>query len=480
MSPHFIEICDVIRKIDRDKKIAIGAQMLAARVTEETAELCKACNIKFIEVGLQSTDPVVLSNVRRKENLAKFLRGVRILLATGADVHMDLIIGLPGQTLETLNRSVRFLVENRLNTRSLVNLLSVFPSSDLRKEIDKWGMKIQAEPPYRILETSTLSFEDIKEGYRRCQSLLGMGESLGYYYPVMVTHATGVVPFKKRGLPGGSRIDAGALSSRPVTRIVIDPSDRETVSSWQRWAENISRETAHTTMLWFKSHDPESDSDFMCRCLEDLSSQNPMNVWNIIIETDKVIAPDLLDKLQSAVLYQPNVLDYDHYYHLESLEKDYFRVSEQFFILHPYSRRMAEAIHVYKDINRRTLWQVHVSSMDDLLKAAEAIRDDSVPTVVLDFSLQADGNLIFNTLTTCKAQNVRRKPIWITNWVIQYVWESMNISPDQQVTILGADEHILHFEPGGNVSQIIFDRDALFEEVRKLFFLMKPSEKPVM
>ena len=58
-------------------------------------------------------DPLAMDLMDRKNNMKAFERGVRALLDVGIRVKVDLIIGLPGDTAESVRRGLDYLHANR-------------------------------------------------------------------------------------------------------------------------------------------------------------------------------------------------------------------------------------------------------------------------------------------------------------------------------------------------------------------------------
>lgn len=127
-----------------------------------------------LEVGVQTWDPGVARRVRRAldrtavdETLRFLIRDVR------AAVHADLIAGLPGETLASFAEGFDHLVA--LEAAELqVGLLKSLPGTEIRRTAQAEGLVFSPDPPYEILATPELSFEDLQRLARlaRCWELL--------------------------------------------------------------------------------------------------------------------------------------------------------------------------------------------------------------------------------------------------------------------------------------------------------------------
>jgi hypothetical protein len=88
-------------------------------------------------------------------------RGVRALLDAGIRVKMDLIVGLPGDTVESVRRGIEWLRASGLYTDVQVFNLAVLPGTAFRQEAMALGLVHQPRPPYHVLRTPDLALEDL-------------------------------------------------------------------------------------------------------------------------------------------------------------------------------------------------------------------------------------------------------------------------------------------------------------------------------
>ncbi len=114
-----------------------------------------AAGLSQVEIGLQTTNPAVLRHIRRPFNPDKFMRGVRLLRASGVTVMTDVMLGLPGDSLADVKRTLDFVVANELYDSLGVYPLAVLPGTSLRAEADQLGLDYDGAPPY-LLNSSPL------------------------------------------------------------------------------------------------------------------------------------------------------------------------------------------------------------------------------------------------------------------------------------------------------------------------------------
>ena len=110
------------------------------------------------EVGIQSFTPVVGELVSRRMDRAKTEANLRYLKEhTSVHVHADLIIGLPGETLETLAESFDALW--RLQPGEIqVGILKLLKGTPIGRHREAFAMRYNADPPYDLLASREFPF----------------------------------------------------------------------------------------------------------------------------------------------------------------------------------------------------------------------------------------------------------------------------------------------------------------------------------
>lgn len=162
------KICEIIRKINRKKKLHFLAELRAEQIDAARADLLKEANFVAVEVGCQSASEDALNNINRYLDKEKFIEGVRLLSDRKIKVAVDLILGLPGDSPEGIKQTCEFLhsLKNQKGVFFKVFLLSVLPGTPLRKKAQEYGIKYMRKPPYFISQTPTLSRNQIQSGYQ--------------------------------------------------------------------------------------------------------------------------------------------------------------------------------------------------------------------------------------------------------------------------------------------------------------------------
>jgi len=138
----------------------IGAHLLD-EATLELLEQVPAGTFQF-EIGVQSTLPATLAAIGRKAPLERLLANVsRLRARTRIDLHLDLIAGLPGEGFDAFAASVDRVA--RLAPRHLqIEPVKLLPGSPLRRDASALGIRFDPNPPYTVLATPELSFDELE------------------------------------------------------------------------------------------------------------------------------------------------------------------------------------------------------------------------------------------------------------------------------------------------------------------------------
>ena len=154
-----------------DRQFTYFGELRAEGINADTARLLREANFTQVEIGLQSIDPLAQELMDRKNNLKAFERGVRAMRDEGIGVKVDLIIGLPGDTRESILRSLHYLKDSVLFDEVQVFNLAVLPGTAFRHEARELGLEFQARPPYYVLKTPTLALPELYELMEVAQEL---------------------------------------------------------------------------------------------------------------------------------------------------------------------------------------------------------------------------------------------------------------------------------------------------------------------
>lgn len=114
------------------------------------------------EVGIQTFDDTTSKNISRRQNLDRLEDNFRFLREeTGVHIHADLIVGLPGEGIESFGRGFDRLV--KLNPQEIqVGILKRLRGTPIVRHDDEYRMVYAPHPPYEILSTREISFPEMQ------------------------------------------------------------------------------------------------------------------------------------------------------------------------------------------------------------------------------------------------------------------------------------------------------------------------------
>ena len=144
------------------------------------------------EIGVQTTNEETLQAICRKTDLAKLQKNVaKIWEGRNIHQHLDLIIGLPYEDMTSFRKSFNDVYD--MNPDQLqVGFLKVLKGSPLERQAEAFGIVSQSVPPYEVLYTKWISYEEVRE-------LKLVEEMVERYYNSMQFQAT--IPYMVKQFP---------------------------------------------------------------------------------------------------------------------------------------------------------------------------------------------------------------------------------------------------------------------------------------
>ena len=113
------------------------------------------------EVGIQTLSLEVEQRISRRQDHARMEDNLRFLTQeTGVHVHADLIVGLPGEDVASFARGFDALVKMRPQEIQ-VGMLKRLKGTPIIRHDAEFAMTYSPVPPFEILRTGALSFEQV-------------------------------------------------------------------------------------------------------------------------------------------------------------------------------------------------------------------------------------------------------------------------------------------------------------------------------
>jgi hopanoid biosynthesis associated radical SAM protein HpnJ len=96
----------------------------------ETLKAMADAGARLLVVGFESGDPQILKNIKKGATVEMARTFAKNCRKVGIEIHGDFVIGLPGETKETIERTIEFARE--LDTRTIqVSIAHAFPGTEL-------------------------------------------------------------------------------------------------------------------------------------------------------------------------------------------------------------------------------------------------------------------------------------------------------------------------------------------------------------
>jgi hopanoid biosynthesis associated radical SAM protein HpnJ len=144
-----------------------------ANVPKETLKVLKENGLRLLVVGFESSSQDILNNVKKGIRLDRAREFVKETKKLGILIHGTFILGLPGETAETIEQTIRFAQE--IDPYSIqVSLLAPYPGTELYAQGIKEGWIIKEKDQLvregiqnAVISYKGLSREEIFEAVER-------------------------------------------------------------------------------------------------------------------------------------------------------------------------------------------------------------------------------------------------------------------------------------------------------------------------
>ncbi len=140
-------------------------EMVPDRLPEALREVIArfpAGSLQF-EVGIQTFNETTAALIQRRQNLARLEDNFHFLRReTGVHIHADLIVGLPGESLESFSAGFDRLLA--LGPQEIqVGILKRLRGTPIVRHDIEWRMIYNPQPPYEILQNKLIDFATMQK-----------------------------------------------------------------------------------------------------------------------------------------------------------------------------------------------------------------------------------------------------------------------------------------------------------------------------
>ena len=165
LSPHSLDkLFDSLRVLDISENAEISLEANPATLDDEKLKIISDGGVNRISLGLQSADDTELSVISRIHNYSEFLKTYELVRKFVNNVNVDLMYGLPSQSIKSFEKT----------------LLTV---SELSPEhISVYGLRIEDDTPFgKIKDSLVLPTEDnFSDMYLMASEILRSSDYLKY------------------------------------------------------------------------------------------------------------------------------------------------------------------------------------------------------------------------------------------------------------------------------------------------------------
>ena len=138
---HCLAVCDAIQRHNLDINWTAFARV--DTVSEKLLLKMKAAGCTAVSFGVESANPVILKTIKKGISLDQIQEAVRMCLRVGISPNASFILGLPGETRDTIEETVSFAAG--LQQQGLAygfHILAPFPGTEVRAHADRLGIRI--------------------------------------------------------------------------------------------------------------------------------------------------------------------------------------------------------------------------------------------------------------------------------------------------------------------------------------------------
>ena len=159
--PLFWPLMQALEDLNADRQMTFYAELRSEHLTEEVVAALDRANVRYVEVGLQTANPTALKASLRRTDLRKWAAGTRRLYEHDIEVYLDVILGLPADDAAGVAETLDFIRREALGPYDVFTL-QVLPGTGVRGQAREHGLLYQDRPPYYVLATDRLGYDDLR------------------------------------------------------------------------------------------------------------------------------------------------------------------------------------------------------------------------------------------------------------------------------------------------------------------------------
>lgn len=158
-----INMCDEIDK--RGLKITFEGSTRANLFDEELAERLSNSGLIRLSFGLESADPKILKIIKKQVPLDDYIKANKLTHKYGIETINSVMIGLPGEDLASINRTIAFLRKAKDIHHTTYGIAMPYPGTEFYEMAKRgeYGLKLHTEDfsKYQRYDSAVLSVGDL-------------------------------------------------------------------------------------------------------------------------------------------------------------------------------------------------------------------------------------------------------------------------------------------------------------------------------
>ncbi|MFH0959688.1 MAG: radical SAM protein [Pseudomonadota bacterium] len=264
------------KRVTRDVKI--HAELRADLLDEDDMALFREAGLISAEIGLQTVNLNALKLAGRSGDPEKILIMAQSLKNEGVDVTTGIILGLPGDTPESFQKTLDRLGQTQAFSVIQPFTLSVLPGSDFRRDAANLGLRYDTRPPYHLKSSKTFDSLSMRECLSKFEDMFEL--ELDYIgYPCLVDCGDSAATF---------------LSNQSyISKWIVNLPLNKSLSVINRVVEMAS----NPFIFWFRGQNISHAEEIIERIVSTFVEGNPHTVLTVVFEFVEPVAPEFLSNL---------------------------------------------------------------------------------------------------------------------------------------------------------------------------------------
>ncbi len=171
---YILNFCDEIDK--RKIKITFEGSTRANLVDDELIKRLAQCGLIRISFGLETADPEIRRIIKKGVPLESYVEANKLTNKYGIETINSVMLGLPGETYETIKRTISFLRKSKEIQHATYGIAMPYPGTEFFEmaKRQEYGLKLHTEDfsKYQRYESAVLSVNNITpEEFIRLQKI---------------------------------------------------------------------------------------------------------------------------------------------------------------------------------------------------------------------------------------------------------------------------------------------------------------------